>query len=281
MLSSRVHSLWALASGGRLGVRHDPRYNKTRCFEPFPFPIASAASRARIAELAEQLDAHRKRQQAAHPKLTLTKLYKALDMVVRGEALTPKDAEVWHEGLGSTLRSIHDDIDAVVLGAYGWPQDIGESDLLNRLVALNKERADEEKRGKIRWLRPDFQNPSGDGSQTMTQVTLTDDESAEDAPAAAVPSAMPWPKKMAAQIQAVRDHVTRSSDEVGVGDVVREFKGAKAKDVEEVLESLTALGLLVSYELVEGKRWRSTRFTKSASVPPPNAEGVGGRAGAI
>jgi hypothetical protein len=76
---------------------------------------------------------------------------------------------------------------------------------------------------------------------------------------------------MAAQIQAVRDHVIRTSEELAVGDVARAFKGAKADDVEEVLESLTALGLLVSYELVEGKRWRAARFTKSASVPPAAA----------
>ncbi|WP_343036101.1 class I SAM-dependent DNA methyltransferase, partial [Aromatoleum toluvorans] len=38
VLSSRVHVAWALAAGGRLGVGNDPRYNKTRCFETFPFP---------------------------------------------------------------------------------------------------------------------------------------------------------------------------------------------------------------------------------------------------
>ena len=65
VLSSRIHVIWALASGGRLGVGNDPRYNKTRCFELFPFPAAIDAQQARIRGLAEQLDAHRKRQQAA------------------------------------------------------------------------------------------------------------------------------------------------------------------------------------------------------------------------
>ncbi len=41
ILSSRIHVTWALAAGGRLGYGNDPRYNKTRCFEPFPFPDAS------------------------------------------------------------------------------------------------------------------------------------------------------------------------------------------------------------------------------------------------
>jgi hypothetical protein len=41
VLSSRIHVTWALAAGGGLGVGNDPRYNKTRCFDPFPFPDAT------------------------------------------------------------------------------------------------------------------------------------------------------------------------------------------------------------------------------------------------
>ncbi|HSH84249.1 MAG TPA: DNA methyltransferase, partial [Guyparkeria sp.] len=37
VLSSRVHIHWALSVGGTLEDR--PRYNKTRCFETFPFPV--------------------------------------------------------------------------------------------------------------------------------------------------------------------------------------------------------------------------------------------------
>jgi hypothetical protein len=70
VLSSRVHVTWALAAGGRLGMGNDPRYNKSRCFDPFPFPDSNEAQRARMRDLGEQLDAHRKTRQAAHPKLT-------------------------------------------------------------------------------------------------------------------------------------------------------------------------------------------------------------------
>jgi len=61
VLSSRVHVTWALAVGGRLGVGNDPRYNKTRCFDPFPFPDPTPARQACIRALAKELDAHRKR----------------------------------------------------------------------------------------------------------------------------------------------------------------------------------------------------------------------------
>lgn len=42
VLSSRIHVAWSLAAGGRLGVGSDPRYFKTQCFDPFPFPAATA-----------------------------------------------------------------------------------------------------------------------------------------------------------------------------------------------------------------------------------------------
>jgi hypothetical protein len=67
VLSSVIHVQWALAAGGRLGVGDDPRYNKSRCFDPFPFPAATEAQQAKIRALGEQLDAHRKRQQAQTP----------------------------------------------------------------------------------------------------------------------------------------------------------------------------------------------------------------------
>nr|WP_211103573.1 type IIL restriction-modification enzyme MmeI [Azospirillum sp. TSA2s] len=39
VLSSNIHVKWALAAGGTLEDR--PRYNKTRCFDTFPFPNAT------------------------------------------------------------------------------------------------------------------------------------------------------------------------------------------------------------------------------------------------
>ena len=39
------------------------------------------------------------------------------------------------------LRDIHARLDQAVLAAYGWPADIGDDDLLERLLALNLERA--------------------------------------------------------------------------------------------------------------------------------------------
>jgi hypothetical protein len=174
VLSSQVHVEWALASGGTLEDR--PRYNKSVCFEKFPFPSDDTGLTPdltdRIRHLAEQLDAHRKARQAAFESVTLTGLYNVLDKLRRGEALSPKEKVLHEQGLVSVLRSLHDELDAAVLAAYGW-SDLGlvpwgdeaaravwTEAVLERLVALNARRAAEEAAGTIRWLRPDFQDPA-------------------------------------------------------------------------------------------------------------------------
>jgi hypothetical protein len=122
VLSSRVHVAWSLAAGGTLEDR--PRYNKTRCFETFPFPSDATALtlelRNRIAGLAEQIDAHRKLQQSAHPGLTLTGMYNVLEKLRCGEPLTAKEKIIHEQGLIAVLRTLHDELDATVLAAYGW-----------------------------------------------------------------------------------------------------------------------------------------------------------------
>src|SRR5215217_5115805 len=77
VLSSKIHVVWALAAGGTLEDR--PRYNKTLCFEPFPFPDGSEAQRAEVRKHAETLDAHRKRQRQQYPGLTTTDVYNVLE----------------------------------------------------------------------------------------------------------------------------------------------------------------------------------------------------------
>jgi len=88
------------------------------------------------------------------------------------EPLTAKDKTVHEQGLFSVLKQIHDDLDAAVFDAYGWPHDLSDEEILERLVALNHERAAEEQRGLIRWLRPEFQNPA---SLKQTELQLVTD----------------------------------------------------------------------------------------------------------
>lgn len=119
VLSSRIHVSWALATGGTLEDR--PRYNKTRCFETFPFPDASEAQKTRIRELGERLDAFRKERQRLYPELTMTGMYNVLEKLrAEDEKLTPKERKIHEEGCISVLKQIHEELDAAVFDAYGW-----------------------------------------------------------------------------------------------------------------------------------------------------------------
>ena len=54
ILASKVHTIWALELGGRMGVGNDPRYNNSRCFETFPLPaLEEGELKQRIRDLGE------------------------------------------------------------------------------------------------------------------------------------------------------------------------------------------------------------------------------------
>jgi hypothetical protein len=342
-LSSTTHVAWALAAGGTLEDR--PRYNKTRCFETFPFPALASPilgdSEApnktlveKLRSLGEQLDAHRKRQQAAHPGLTLTGMYNVLEKLKSAEPLNDKEKIIHEQGLVSVLKSLHDEIDLAVLDAYGWgdlaglmqvvngnarvlecatgaadypsPQPSpriksmiqlrfagverglntallapsprsqeplsteafvrgeGQADLptpsnphqtmtrsdairqldetlLERLVALNSERAAEEARGLIRYLRPEFQNPSL--RKLAPKQSEMDVDSDEDAPHATplTKEKLAWPKTLPEQVRALLD-VLKSDGEQSSTELVSRFKGVKPPKLGELLQTLVEMG---------------------------------------
>ena len=267
VMSSRVHVVWSLAAGGRLGVGNDPRYNKTACFDPFPFPAATPAQVQRIRELGEALDAHRKAQQAAHPGLTITGMYNVLEKLRSGEALTAKEKKIHDDGLVSVLKTIHDDLDAAVFDAYGWPVSLSDDEILERLVALNHERAQDESRGLIRWLRPEFQNKAGavplglGAGDDPDEPEPDEDDEPTEAPkrrrgkaaakaarkkAAGKPvrkvETRPWPKDLADQAKLVRALLNATSEVMSAADVASYFTGARGPQVEKILDTLVALG---------------------------------------
>ncbi|TQI75515.1 type II restriction/modification system DNA methylase subunit YeeA [Bosea sp. AK1] len=160
VLSSRIHKTWYLASAGKRGVyERDAVYVKSRCFDPFPFPDATEHQREAIRRPAEALDALRKQVLTEHPELTLTKLYNVREALHAGYALTAAEADIRDRGLVMILDEHHKAIDTAVAAAYGWPAELGEEEVLARLVALNRQRAQEEAQGLVRWLRPDYQRP--------------------------------------------------------------------------------------------------------------------------
>nr|WP_317127487.1 DNA methyltransferase [Hymenobacter metallilatus] len=239
VLSSRIHILWALAAGGRMGVGNDPVYDKTRCFDPFPFPAATAEQQVRIRELAEQLDAHRKRQQAQYPALTLTDLYNVVEKLRAGQPLTTaKEQTINQQGLASVVLSLHQQLDAAVAAAYGWPTDLPDADILTRLVRLNHERAREEQAGHVRYLRPAYQAPELQQSAlSLPTITATDATTA-------VTDMQPWPAELAEQMQAVWAMVQQAGQPVDPAQIAKRFRRTKPEKVRPLLDTLTALALL-------------------------------------
>ncbi len=233
VLSCRAHVVWSLATGGHLGVGNDPIYNKSKCFDAFPFPTTSEEQKETIRIIAESLDAHRKRQQSLHPDLGLTDMYNVLEKLKSGETLTEKERMTHDKGLLSILRQLHDDLDAAVFAAYGWPITLTDEQILEKLVALNQERTTEEKQGIIRWLRPEYQNPGGVVEPVQTEMDLS---------AAEKPALQPLPKGHTAQLQAVKAVLTASGTATA-DEVATFFIKAKPTAIATLLDDLVALGL--------------------------------------
>lgn len=269
-LSASPHQIWANHAGGRLGYGNDPTWTNTTTFKPFPFPaLEEGELKQRIRDLGERLDAHRKRQQELHPGLTLTGMYNVLEKLRAGETLNAKEKQIHDQGLVTVLNQIHEDLDMAVLEAYGWHQlntlylgaynAVGtkscreqfEQELLTRLVALNHERAAEEKRGLIRWLRPDYQNKTANVPQpeqttlpgteaSSSPSKIQNQQSSIDNPS----SPIPWPTRLPDQVTLIRQllttHPTATPDQLSTHFGRKNTK--RTEQIEGILETLRGLG---------------------------------------
>ena len=282
VLSSSVHVTWAPRAGGKLGAGNDPTWTNTTTFLPFPFPSDDTGLTPILAEriraLAEQLDAHRKARQAAHDDVTLTGLYNVLAKLRAEEPLNAKEKRLHEHGLVAVLRSLHDELDAAVLEAYGW-SDLAPAladhrpaaaearaaaveTLLERLVALNAKRAAEEAAGTIRWLRPEFQTRARAGEVPGEQGALDVEAEAEaegaalqaaadpaaDAPAAPAAPVVkrPWPAGLAEQIKAVAEVMAGAGRPLSMPELEARFagRGRWRERLPTLVETLVALGRL-------------------------------------
>ncbi|WP_127091139.1 class I SAM-dependent DNA methyltransferase [Aquabacter cavernae] len=249
ILSSRVHTTWTLRTCGWLGVGNDSVYVKTRTFDTFPFPIVTSVQKAKIRDLAEELDAHRKRVLAAHDHLTLTGLYNVLERLKAGAApadLDAKERRIFDDGLILILKELHEKIDAAVADAYGWPVDLPEEEVLARLVALNKERAAEEKRGLVRWLRPDYQIPRfGSAAEKAKQLEA---DLGDEVPEAATGGRPAFPKTDRDQTIAVMGVLMQAAGPLDAAAIAATFKSAPKvrAAVADVLQAMFRMGQVAS-----------------------------------
>ena len=195
-----------------------------------------------------------------------------LDKLRRDEPLTASDKALHEHGLVSVLRTLHDELDAAVLQAYGW-SDLGPvpwaedaarsawtETLLERLVALNAKRAAEEAQGTVRWLRPEFQNPAqapsaAEAAPEQASIDLPDEaEAGEAALAKPATTRQPWPAALPEQMRAVADMLAATPGAHDEAALAERFsgRGPWKKRLPQILQTLEALGRARR----EGERWR-------------------------
>jgi hypothetical protein len=159
-------------------------------------------------------------------------MYNVREAIRAGRALTPDEARIKDEGLILILNELHDEIDALTLQAYGWPQGLSDEEIVTRLVALNAERAAEERRGHIRWLRPDYQKARAGvvtvgGEQTEADLVLP----LEQAP-------QPFPRDPYEQAALVAAALAQAQGPVTAADIAARWK--KDKRTERKIETILA-----------------------------------------
>lgn len=240
VLSSRIHVEWALAAGGRLGVGNDPVYVKSSCFDPFPFPEPTMEQADSIRALGERIDKHRKAALDRSERVTMTGMYNVVEKLRSGEKLTERERETHTTAACGTLRDLHDDLDAAVAAAYGWPWPMEREEVLDKLVALHAARVKEEAQGLVRWLRPDYQR-----ERFGKDLPEADSEIALDLPREAAPAqgkAALWPDDVVPQLEVIRAALLESPRTLReLGQV---FPAAKRSEIMAHLEALMVLGVV-------------------------------------
>lgn len=133
---------------------------------------------------------------------------------------------------------------------------MSDAEILERLVALNRERAAEEARGLVRWLRPEYQAP--EAAQVAAKPMLEEERAL--ASEANVPLALgpqPWPKGLKDQLAAIRAVLLSSPRLWALEDIAKTFKskGRYRDSIAAHLDLLTDLGMLSRVDTPAGPRW--------------------------
>lgn len=238
VLSSSVHITWALAVGARLGVGNDSVYVKSACFDAFPFPDASLATRGEVIEVATAIESHRTTALAANNAVTMTGMYNVVSKLRSGIPFSPRERVVHETAACGVLQDLHDRLDAIVLRAFDLGATASTEEILFRLVALHQERTRQEAGGSVAWLRETYQREFLRASPAP--LRLPDNAPAASITAASLQVAGGWPTDAVGQFLALREALAVQPSDAPM--LTARFEGAKAALLRRHLETLEILG---------------------------------------
>ncbi len=218
---------------------------------------------------------------AAKPNkdLTLTGLYNVLQALREGRPLTAKEKTIHSTGLVGVLKTLRDELDAAVLAAYGW-SDLAcaqttpaanvnpsakidtitdaKDALLQRLVTLNQRRAAEEAQGRVRWLRPAFQNPLSK-QELPAQVQHAPGADLAPKSVTAAATAQAWPGALPEQVKAVANVLASSPQALTLAQITACFAASASlkRSLPTLLQTLEALGRAQQMQVGGITVWRA------------------------
>jgi hypothetical protein len=167
LLQSHFHEVWGLKLGTRLETR--PRYTPTTSFETFPFPEVDDQQKIDIAAAAKELNELRENW-LNPPEWTITRVLEFPGSIdgpwshfvvnadergvgtVRYPRIDARDDKCAKELAKRTLTNLYNErpawllhahakLDGAVAAAYGFYVDLSDEQILEKLLALNLERA--------------------------------------------------------------------------------------------------------------------------------------------
>lgn len=150
IMNSSIYSAWSSQHARKM---RDGSFAHSKAgFLSFPFPDASPQVEFLIAGKCGEIEAHRHRVLERNPKIGFTALYNAVMALRRGTPMTAAEAKACDAFGAERLCELHNELDALVAEAYGWPWPMSDAEIVARLLTLHAERVAEEAAGKIRYI---------------------------------------------------------------------------------------------------------------------------------
>jgi len=235
ILSSRHHRAWFAANAGRIGeYEREAVYVKGTCFDAFPFPELDAHQAAEIGALAEEIDGLRAKVLARHGGLTMTGLYNARARVTSQEELTEAERMAYEQGCVGILDHLHDRLDRVVAEAYGWPSDLRDEQIVDRLIELNRGRGEQEALGEVKFLRPAYQAGKVKVGRRSKQIEVS-------LPASQAKMELPQePGALASSLLAI---MRKAGVPLSPTVLVNEFEGSRLRARRKIKQTLAVLAV--------------------------------------